>query len=204
MTSRIDLAAIVLAAGRSRRAGVFKPAVEIGGRPLLRHAVDGLLPFCRPVVVVTGHERTRTEALVAGLDDVVTVFNPRYEEDMFLSVQAGARALPADGTGFCVLPVDCPFVEADVMRALVDAFAAAGSTCAVIPEHEGRGGHPVLLPMTARAAILAAPAGATLRTIVTGLAPVRVPVASASVLADLDTPADLEAARERHGPDRTI
>ena len=34
---------IILAAGRSRRAGAFKPAFLHRGKPLLAHAVDGML-----------------------------------------------------------------------------------------------------------------------------------------------------------------
>ncbi|MBE0567849.1 MAG: NTP transferase domain-containing protein, partial [Krumholzibacteria bacterium] len=110
------LDAVVLAAGLSRRAGTFKPAVEVAGRPLLGHAIAGLLPWCRQVVVVTGHEQGLVQGLVAGIAGAVTVHNPHYTGDMFLSVQAGAGALAADPAGFFVLPVDCPFVEPAVYR----------------------------------------------------------------------------------------
>lgn len=183
--------AVVLAAGLSRRAGVFKPAVVVAGRALLRHAVDGLRPVCRRIVVVTGHEHAAAAALVAGLPGVAVVHNPRYAEDMFLSVQAGAAALAADGRPFFVLPADCPFVPPAVPRALLEAFAAAAGARAVVPEHAGRGGHPVLLPAAARALILAAGPGTTLRHVVAGCDPLRLPVDAPAVLADLDTPADL-------------
>lgn len=188
------LEAVVLAAGRSRRAGTHKPAVEVAGLPLLRHAVEGLRPWCRRVIVVTGHEHERTAGLVAGLDDVVTVHNPRFAGDMFISVQTGAAAVAADAEGFFVLPADCPFVAAEVCRALIAAFAAGGGARCVVPRHGGRGGHPVLLPMAARAAILDAAPGVSLRQVVAMLPSVGLPVDSASVLADLDTPDDLAAA----------
>ncbi|MFO7610149.1 MAG: nucleotidyltransferase family protein [Candidatus Krumholzibacteriia bacterium] len=190
-TSGSTLEAVVLAAGLSRRAGVFKPAFAAAGRPLLRHAVDGLRPWCRRVVVVTGHARLRTEGLVAGLEGVATVHNPRFDGDMFLSVQAGAAALAPDTGGFFVLPADCPFVGAEVYAALVAAFGGQGGARAVVPAHGGRGGHPVLLPAAARGAILAAAPGATLRTVIRAHDPLRLAVASPAVLADLDTPGDL-------------
>lgn len=192
-TPDLHLEAVVPAAGLSCRAGTFKPAWVVDGRALLRHAVDGLRPWCRRIVVVTGHEHERAAALVADLAGVVAVHNPRYREDMFLSVQAGAAALAADAAGFFVLPADCPFVAAEVHQALIAAFVAADRACGVVPEHAGRGGHPVLLPITAREAILSAGAGCNLRRIVAASAPLRVPVGSASILADLDTPADLAA-----------
>ena len=61
----------------------------------------------------------------------------------------------------------------------------------------GRGGHPVLLPTAARAGILAAPPGLNLRGITAACQPLRVAVEHASVLADLDTAADLAELRAR-------
>lgn len=185
------LDAIVPAAGRSRRAGLFKPAAMVRGRPLLVHAVTSLLPCCRRIVVVTGWEAERVADLVASLDRVATVFNPRHDEGMFTSVQAGAAALAGDADGFFVLPADCPFVAREPLDAVIAAFADAGCRRAVVPVHGGRGGHPVLLPAPARAAITAAPAGATLRDVVAAADPMRLDVASPTVLADVDTPEDL-------------
>ncbi|WP_236793116.1 molybdenum cofactor guanylyltransferase [Amycolatopsis sp. GM8] len=78
----MDFAGIVLAGGAARRlSGVDKPMLEIGGKPLLRHAIDALAG-ADPVVVVgperagvTGVRWTRedpprggpTAGLVAGL-----------------------------------------------------------------------------------------------------------------------------------------
>ena len=193
----MHLEAVILAAGLSRRAGTFKPAFEIDGRPLLRHAVDGLRPWCRRVVVVTGHEHERAVELVMGITGVVTVFNSRFAGDMFLSVQVGAGAVATEAAGFFVLPVDCPFIETEVYRILVEAFAAAGCARAVVPEHAGRGGHPVLLPAAAREAILAAAPPVTLREIVSARDPLRLPVPSPAVLIDADTPGDLARLRRR-------
>ena len=74
-----SVAAIVLAAGRSTRmGGPNKLLAEIGGRPLVRIAVGaGAGIGARPVIVVTGHQRERVEAALAGLD-VTFVHNPDY------------------------------------------------------------------------------------------------------------------------------
>src|SRR5208282_4530348 len=60
-----NVAALVLAAGRSSRmGGPNKLLAEIGGRPLLRIVVEAALASrARPVIVVTGHQRERVEAL---------------------------------------------------------------------------------------------------------------------------------------------
>ncbi len=63
------IAAVVLAAGRSTRMGaVNKMIAEIGGKPLVRIAAEqALASRAQPVIVVTGHQRERIEAALAGL-----------------------------------------------------------------------------------------------------------------------------------------
>ncbi len=74
-----NIAAIVLAAGRSTRmGGPNKLLAEIGGRPLVRIAVEqALASRAKPVIVVTGHERERVEAALKGLP-VQFVHNPDF------------------------------------------------------------------------------------------------------------------------------
>lgn len=194
-----SLAAVVLAAGRSRRAGVFKPAHRVAGRPLLQHAVAGLSPWCRLVVVVAGHRHAEVAALVAGRPGVRVVVNPDPDRGMFSSVQTGAAALGSGPAGVFVLPADCPLVGAAAYRALRDTFLAHGGQRPVIPTHGGRGGHPVLLPAAVLAASLGAPATSTLRDLLRTGDPVRQPVDDPAVRMDLDTPDDL-ARLTGHGP----
>ena len=63
------VAAVVLAAGRSTRMGAINKLIaEIGGKPLVRIAAEqALASRAKPVIVVTGHERERVEAALAGL-----------------------------------------------------------------------------------------------------------------------------------------
>ena len=60
----------MLAAGRSTRmGGPNKLLAEIGGKPLVRIAAEqALASRARPVIVVTGHQRDKVEAALAGLD----------------------------------------------------------------------------------------------------------------------------------------
>jgi molybdenum cofactor cytidylyltransferase len=188
-------AGVVLAAGRSRRAGAFKPALVLADKPLLIHAVDGLQPWCSQVIVVVGHDGARTSDLLVSRPEVTVVVNSRYDEGMFVSVQTGVRAVDPACDGFFILPVDCPLVSAEVFTTLGAAFQAHGSGRPLIPTHADRGGHPALAPIAVRDAILEAAPTATLRQVLAGAGALRVPVASPSVLTDLDTPADLEKLR---------
>lgn len=184
---------IILAAGRSRRAGVFKPAHLHRGRPLLLHAVDGLLPWCERVLVVAGHRRAEIAALAAGIPRVDVINNPDPDSSMFGSLRIAAAALAPQGDGFFALPADCPLVSPAVYHALREAFTAHDLARPVVPEHGRRGGHPVLLPAAARIAIRDALPRVTLRDLLRDLQAVRVPVDDPAVLMDLDTPDDLAA-----------
>ena len=69
MTGSAQIAAIVLAAGRSTRMGAAnKLLADVGGKPMVRHAVEAALASrARPVLVVTGHQADEMPAALAGL-----------------------------------------------------------------------------------------------------------------------------------------
>ena len=111
------IAAVVLAAGRSTRMGaVNKLIAEIGGKPLVRIAAEqALASRASPVIVVTGHERERVEAALAGLP-VALVHNPDYAEGLGTSLKAGIAAVPEDADGAVVCLGDMPQVDAGADR----------------------------------------------------------------------------------------
>lgn len=195
-TERKDWTGIVLAAGLSSRAGVFKQLFGVRGKALVEHAVDSLAAHCSRVVVVTGHRRKEVEARLAGRPEVQCVFNPEYEGDMFLSVQAGVAAVGPASPGTFLLPVDCPFVKPATLDALVAAFEAAGGERPCVPEYQGRGGHPVLLSPGTREAVLAARVPGTLRGVVAEQGALRVNVEDAMVVADGDTEIEVTIVKE--------
>lgn len=184
---------VVLAAGRSSRAGANKALFRHRGRPLLLHALASLRPACDRRHVVLGHDREAAEALLAGKPGLNILRNSFPDKDMFSSVRLAAAAVDPAAEAFFLLPVDCPRVPPAVPAALLAAFRAAGDGRPVLPEHAGRGGHPVLLPASAADAIAAAPEGSTLRDVLRALHARRLPVAEAAVLEDFDLPSDLAA-----------
>ena len=88
-------AAIVLAAGLSRRMGRPKLLLELRGKPVIRHAVERVFPAgIRQVLVVAGPEHDTLARALAGLE-VQLAINPTPESGQGSSVSAGVRALPA-------------------------------------------------------------------------------------------------------------
>jgi len=93
-----DAAAIVLAAGQSRRLGQPKQLVELEGEPLLRRAVRlAIGAGCAPVVVVLGACDRPCRAALAGLPPAPLriVSNPDWAAGMSTSMRAGVHALEA-------------------------------------------------------------------------------------------------------------
>lgn len=140
------IAAIVLAAGSSRRYGRGnKLLAPIDGMPMIRRVcAAACASSARPVIVVTGHDPLRVRRALQPLRARLRpVFNRRYRDGMASSLQRGAAALPADCAGAVICLGDMPAVDARQINALLRAFRP-GDT-AVVPVAGGRRGNPVLL-----------------------------------------------------------
>lgn len=140
-----QVAAIVLAAGRSSRmGGPNKLLAEIGGRPLVRIVAEAALASrARPVIVVTGHQRERVEAALAGLD-VVLVHNPAYADGLSASLKAGIAAVPPAADGAIICLGDMPQVDARLIDRLLTAFDPERGALVAVPTIGGKRGNPVV------------------------------------------------------------
>jgi molybdenum cofactor cytidylyltransferase len=142
---RPNIAALVLAAGQSRRmGGANKLTATVGGRPLVRIAAEAALASrAWPVIVVTGHEAERIAAALAGLA-VTVAHNPDYAAGLSTSLRTGLRALPADVDGAVVMLADMPKVGPAVVDRLIEAFHPQTGGEIVVPVWRGQRGNPVL------------------------------------------------------------
>ena len=140
-----NVAALVLAAGRSTRMGpVNKLLAPLGGRAMVRAVVDALEGSCaRPVVVVTGHEAERVGEALAGAG-IRLVHNPAYREGLSGSMRAGLAALPESAEAAIVCLGDMPLVASRHVDKLVAAFDPAEGREICVPVFEGKRGNPVL------------------------------------------------------------
>ncbi len=142
---RPQVAAVVLAAGRSRRmGGPNKLLAPVGGKPLVRIAVEAALrSSASHVVVVTGHEADKVADALTGLD-VTLVHNPDYAEGLSTSLRAGIAAVPEAADAAAVCLADMPGVTADIIDRLIGAFDPAAGKLIALPTHKGKRGNPVL------------------------------------------------------------
>ena len=139
------VAAVVLAAGLSRRmGGPNKLLAEIDGVPVVTRVVDALLASkADPVLVVTGHQADRVMAALEGRA-VRFVPNAAYEEGLGASLRAGIEAVGDDVDGALVALGDMPWIRAAHVDALIAAFDPQGPSTICVPVHDRKRGHPVL------------------------------------------------------------
>jgi molybdenum cofactor cytidylyltransferase len=175
--------------------GPNKLLAEIGGRPLLRMVVEAALASrARPVLVVTGHQRERVEAALAGLP-VSFVHNPDYAEGLGTSLKAGIAALPAEVDGAVVCLGDMPQVDAALIDSLIGALDPDKGALVAVPTLDGKRGNPVVWSRRFFPDLMAVEGDVGARHLIGryGEAVVEVPVSGAAALTDIDTPAALAA-----------
>jgi molybdenum cofactor cytidylyltransferase len=193
-----EIAALVLAAGRSSRmGGPNKLLAEIGGRPLVRIAVEqALASRARPVVVVTGHQRDRVEAALAGLP-VEFVHNPRFADGLGTSLRAGIAALPARVDGVIVCLGDMPQVDAALIDRLTGALDPDKGALIAVPTIDGKRGNPVVWSRRFFNELMAVEGDIGARHLIVRYseAVAEVPLTGTAALTDVDTPEALAAVR---------
>ena len=194
------VAAIILAAGQSRRmGGPNKMLAEIAGKALVRiSAEQALASRARPVIVVTGHEHERVEAALHGLQ-VERVHNPDFAQGLSTSLKAGLRALPADVDAAIIALADMPLVDAALLDQLIAAFDPGKGALIVLPTIEGKRGNPVLWSRRFFGDLTAIEGDVGARHLIGryGEAVTELPVASRAALLDVDTPEALRAAQAK-------
>ena len=185
------VAAVVLAAGLSRRMGGRNKLLlpDAGGMPMVARVADhALASGAETVIVVTGHQREAVEAALAGRP-LRLVHAPDHAEGLSASLRAGLDAVPEEAEGVLVLLGDMPLVTEATLDRLIGAFDPVAGHAIVQPVHAGVPGNPVLwarefLPEM-RALTGDAGAKPLLRRHAARVA--RVEVADDSVLRDFDT-----------------
>jgi len=182
-----DIAAIVLAAGRSRRMGVFKPLLPFGDSTVVENCIGNLRAAAvEDIVVVVGHRAEEIREQLTALDFTFAV-NPNPDSEMGESIARGVEQVKSSVRAVIIAPVDHPAVPAAIITILIDEWRRGARL--VQPEYKGRGGHPVLIDLVYRNELLALDPAGGLRALFAAHRDEvkRVPVESPYVARDMDT-----------------
>jgi molybdenum cofactor cytidylyltransferase len=194
-----NVAAIVLAAGQSRRMeGKNKLLEGFRGKPLVRRAVEAALGSkASPVIVVTGGSSNAVRQALAGLD-VRFVNNPDFAEGLSSSLKAGIRAVPEESSGAVICLGDMPHVSSQLIDRLIAAFAPERGAMIVAPVKNKQRGNPVLWARRFFPDLLKLEGDMGARKLANfydeGL--LEIEVADDAAFEDIDTPEALAAARK--------
>lgn len=139
------IAALVLAAGESRRMGRDKALLTYRGRSFLETILGNLKAAgIDQVTVVLGHHAETIQHSV-NLGAVRVVINPEYRRGQTSSLQLGLAAAAMDSPEAVILClVDHPAVSSKVIAKIRGHFELTHPPV-LIPTHNGVRGHPVVI-----------------------------------------------------------
>lgn len=161
-----SFAGVILAAGESSRMGRDKALLPWRHGTFLSAAIRALQPVTELVIVVAGHNEAAVAPMVYA-NAAFLVVNPSPEAGQFSSLRVGLQEVLDRGRDAAIVTlVDRPAPRVETIEQLKSVFMASGDqTWAVVPEHAGKHGHPIVIGREMIAAFLDAPATSTARDV---------------------------------------
>ncbi|MDW8205020.1 MAG: nucleotidyltransferase family protein [Cytophagales bacterium] len=133
----------ILAAGASSRMGSHKALLDWNGQPLIVHAANiALEAGAADVAVITGAQYKAVQQAVAALP-VQAVYSPHWQSGMAHSVATAAKwAHKQKAEGLLVMVCDQPFVNAELLRQILQKAAASAAPIIACTYANGTKGVP--------------------------------------------------------------
>lgn len=140
----LKIAALVLAAGSSRRMGRNKLFETFNGCGVLESCLkDASLAAFDSVLIVSGHEHQRVHDCASKFE-VPVVFNSQYNLGMSTSIICGLRQLPQDTDFVSVCLADQPALGGLDYARIVSAIRQSDSGKSIfVPRYSEQQGNPV-------------------------------------------------------------
>jgi CTP:molybdopterin cytidylyltransferase MocA len=189
------LAAIVLAAGASRRLGQPKQLLLRHGETLIGRAIRlATEAGAAPVIAVLGAHSDRIFRAVA-FDKTIPVVNDQWEQGIAGSIHAGLNALDAAApaaSSALILGCDQPLLTVAHLRTLIEGFSAQTVPPIVASSYAGVLGIPAIFPRFVFTELLdlRGDTGARAVLMQPNRPVVAIPLQGGEV--DIDLPADIE------------
>jgi len=132
---------VILAAGESKRMGLPKVLLPVGGKPMIRRVAECLLDAgLGEVIVVTGASSSEIGAALRGLGIRIVPYNGPVV-GMGHSIACSVGAVSESASGFLIALGDMPDVLPRTVQSLVETQSPGRI---VVPRFQGQPGHPVV------------------------------------------------------------
>lgn len=138
------VAAIVLAAGTSRRMGTPKQLLRLDGKSLLERTLDKVRGSAvDEIVLVLGATADEIRGELPA-DGMRVVLNPDFQQGMGTSLRTGLAAVSESMRGALIVLADQPFVRPSTLDQMI-AYHQKHRPQILIPLYRGFRGNPVLI-----------------------------------------------------------
>ncbi len=166
MTRAPSFAGLILAAGESSRMGRDKALLPWQGKTFLSAHISALRMHTDFVLVVAGANAPVLEPVVDAIGAFLTV-NEEPQRGQFSSLQLGLQEVLNRGRDAAIITlVDRPpAMPATILTLRRSYERAPDGIWAVVPEHGGRHGHPIVIGREMITAFLRAPVTSTAREV---------------------------------------
>ena len=145
MQPRNAFTVIILAAGIGRRLGREKATLPWGSTTLLEHILNQFPESLtnRRIVILNSKNRRLVNHQLSLNNELIV--NPQTGADMLSSVRCGISQLGGFFGPLCIHPVDVFGITPEFISLLHDQWQNRPD-CIHLPEFEGKGGHPLIIP----------------------------------------------------------
>lgn len=168
--------------------GAFKPLLPFGKSTVIESCLEGLRSTgIEDIIVIVGHRADDVRKQLKTLD-VKFAINPDPDSEMSASIARGVERVGPQAEAVLIALVDQPAVSGEIIRRLIDEWRRTRARI-IQPEHNGRGGHPVLIDLVYRNELVTLDPERGLRALFDAHRKEvrRVPVESPYVARDMDT-----------------
>ena len=146
-----NIAAIVLAAGKSSRMQEPKILLDLAGRPIISYPLASIKKAgIQEIFVVVGHGYPDAIAFLTMMpegDGVDILINHHYKQGMASSIVLAMEMLSLEASAVLLFLADMPFINSKIIMQIIDFFQSSEHQDKFfVPCYQGSYGHPVLIP----------------------------------------------------------
>jgi len=133
--------------------GAFKPLLPFGESTVIESCIINLRSAgIEEIIIVIGHRADDVRKQLKHYD-LAFAINPDPDSEMSASIACGVELANPQAEAILIALVDQPAVSDEIIRQLIDGWRRTRARI-IQPEHNGRGGHPVLIDLVYRNELL--------------------------------------------------